>query len=84
MTVSIRPYAAQDWPQLWGILNATFARGETYAFPTDWSESETVRISLSICRMTFATRFSLWIRPARRSTTKKIAIPTSGTNWPLM
>ena len=41
MTVSIRPYAAQDWPQLWGILNATFARGETYAFPTDWSEGET-------------------------------------------
>ena len=41
MTVSIRPYAAQDWPQLWGILNATFARGETYAFPTDWSEEET-------------------------------------------
>jgi len=45
----------------------------------EWSESETDRISLSICRMTFATRFSLWIRPARRSTTKKIAIPTSGT-----
>ena len=41
MTVSVRLYEERDWPQLWPILGATFSKGDTYAFPTDWTEGET-------------------------------------------
>lgn len=40
MTVSIRPFAASDWPALWPILHATFAKGDTYTYPSDASEAE--------------------------------------------
>jgi ribosomal protein S18 acetylase RimI-like enzyme len=36
---SIRPLQPDDWPALWAILRATFARGDTYAFAPDSTEA---------------------------------------------
>jgi GNAT superfamily N-acetyltransferase len=36
----IRHFEEQDWPQLWPILQATFASGDTYAFAPDSSEAD--------------------------------------------
>src|SRR5580692_3529310 len=40
LTVLIRSYRAEDWPQLWPILRTTIASGDTYAFPPDSTEEE--------------------------------------------
>jgi ribosomal protein S18 acetylase RimI-like enzyme len=40
MTVSIRPFRHDDWPHLWPILQATFAKGDTYTFAPDVTEAE--------------------------------------------
>ena len=40
MTVSIRPFRENDWPELWPILRATFAKGDTYAFAPDAAEAD--------------------------------------------
>lgn len=39
MSVQIRPITAADWPMLWPILQATFAKGDTYTFPEDVAEA---------------------------------------------
>jgi RimJ/RimL family protein N-acetyltransferase len=36
----IREYCGDDWPQVWPILQATFATGDTYTFAPDSSEAE--------------------------------------------
>ena len=35
----IRPYTADDWEDVWSILEPVFRAGETYAFPRDISAS---------------------------------------------
>lgn len=35
---TIRRFQAADWPQLWPILQSTFASGDTYAYAPDSSE----------------------------------------------
>ena len=35
----IRPYAPDDWPALWHLLEPVFRAGETYAFPTDLDQA---------------------------------------------
>ncbi len=37
---NIRLYQADDWPHVWRMLEPVFRAGETYAFPTDITESE--------------------------------------------
>ena len=36
---SIRPFADADWPELWAVLQPTFAAGDTYTYPVDISEA---------------------------------------------
>ena len=38
--VLIRRFDEQDWAQLWPLLQATFASGDTYAFAPDSSEAD--------------------------------------------
>jgi len=38
--LSIRPFRAPDWPEVWAMLHATFAAGETYSFAPDIGEAE--------------------------------------------
>lgn len=40
MSVSIRPYTPFDWPMLWPMLHATFAKGDTYTFPPGATEND--------------------------------------------
>jgi ribosomal protein S18 acetylase RimI-like enzyme len=40
MTISIRPFREDDWPELWPILRATFAKGDTYTFAPDAAEED--------------------------------------------
>ncbi len=49
----IRKYEKKDWPQLWLILKNVFHAGETYAVPTDISETEAKRIWIEIPLATF-------------------------------
>ena len=37
---SVRTYSPADWSQVWPILKATFASGDTYAFEPESTESE--------------------------------------------
>ncbi len=37
--MKIRPFQETDWPTLWPMLQATFAEGDTYAFPRDADEA---------------------------------------------
>ena len=37
---TVRAFQPADWPQLWPILQATFASGDTYAYAPDSSEQE--------------------------------------------
>jgi RimJ/RimL family protein N-acetyltransferase len=39
-SVRIRRFEPADWPQLWPLLQATFAAGDTYAYAPDSSEAE--------------------------------------------
>lgn len=42
--VRIAPMSDATWPQTWAILEPVFRSGETYAVPTDISESEARRL----------------------------------------
>jgi ribosomal protein S18 acetylase RimI-like enzyme len=37
---NIRSYQPEDWSQLWPLLHATFAAGDTYAFAPESTEAE--------------------------------------------
>ncbi|NLX19115.1 MAG: GNAT family N-acetyltransferase [Desulfobulbus sp.] len=49
----IRAYDPADWPQLWPVLEKTFARGDTYAFPVDWTAEETRHAWITVPLATF-------------------------------
>jgi ribosomal protein S18 acetylase RimI-like enzyme len=51
--VLIRPYTPADWPILWPVLETTFAQGDTYAFPTDWTAEETQKAWIAVPLATF-------------------------------
>ena len=36
--ISIRPLSESDWPQVWPILKAVAAAGDTFSYPTDLTE----------------------------------------------
>jgi GNAT superfamily N-acetyltransferase len=38
--VLIRPYQEADWPDVWPIVRAVVAAGDTYAYPADPTEDE--------------------------------------------
>lgn len=40
MSVLIRPYAPQDWDEVWSILEPVFRAGETYTFPRGISAAQ--------------------------------------------
>ena len=39
-TLTLRPYQPDDWPALWPLLQATFAKGDTYPYPPDITEAQ--------------------------------------------
>jgi ribosomal protein S18 acetylase RimI-like enzyme len=41
--MKIRPFAREDWPAVWAILEPIFRAGETYAVPRDVSEDDARR-----------------------------------------
>jgi ribosomal protein S18 acetylase RimI-like enzyme len=49
----IRPFAQQDWPEVWAILGPVFRAGETYAFPPDITEDDARRAWTDSPRSTF-------------------------------
>jgi RimJ/RimL family protein N-acetyltransferase len=51
--VSIRPFEASDWPSLWPILHAIFAKGDTYTYSPDSSEDEMFAAWTRIPRATY-------------------------------
>lgn len=53
MTASIRPFQESDWPSLWPVLRATFAKGDTYTFAPDATEAEILAAWIRIPAATF-------------------------------
>lgn len=53
MTASIRPFQESDWPSLWPVLRATFAKGDTYTFAPDAPEAEILAAWIRIPAATF-------------------------------
>lgn len=53
MTISIRPFRESDWPELWPILHATFAKGDTYTFAPDATETDILRAWAQLPAATF-------------------------------
>ena len=51
--VTIRLYDAQDWAQVWGVLEPVFRLGQTYAFPPDISETEAHKAWVEAPRNTY-------------------------------
>lgn len=39
-TITLRPYQPDDWVLLWPLLQATFAKGDTYPYPPDITEAQ--------------------------------------------
>lgn len=52
-TMDIRRLRPEDWPQVWPILQATFAAGDTYAFAPDSSEAEIHRAWVEVPLATY-------------------------------
>jgi len=44
----IRSFTGSDWPEVWAILHETFARGDTYSFAPDSSESDIHRAWIDV------------------------------------
>jgi ribosomal protein S18 acetylase RimI-like enzyme len=40
LAVNIRKAAADDWPQIWAMLEPVLREAEVYALPQDWHEGE--------------------------------------------
>lgn len=49
----IRRFEAADWPALWPLLRATFAAGDTYAYPPDSPEGEARHAWIAVPAATF-------------------------------
>jgi len=56
MTIEIRRFTEDDWPDVWAVLRDTFAKGDTYAFAPDISESEAHRVWVGAPASTFVAR----------------------------
>ncbi|SES04968.1 Ribosomal protein S18 acetylase RimI [Tranquillimonas rosea] len=53
MTLTVRPAIAADRPALWAMLEPVIRAGETYAYPTDWSEEAAMAHWLSPAHSVF-------------------------------
>jgi ribosomal protein S18 acetylase RimI-like enzyme len=51
--LTLRPFEPSDWPEVWAILRATFASGDTYAFAPDSTEEEIRRAWTEVPRATY-------------------------------
>jgi L-amino acid N-acyltransferase YncA len=51
--ICIRLYDAQDWAQVWGVLEPVFRLGQTYAFPPEISEGEAHKAWVEAPRNTY-------------------------------
>ena len=56
MSYAIREFRDADWPEVWELLRATFAAGDTYTFAPDSSEAEIRKIWIDAPAATFVTR----------------------------
>lgn len=54
--MDIRPFREEDWPEVWRLLQATFAAGDTYTFAPDSSEAEIRKAWLEMPLATFVAR----------------------------
>lgn len=54
--MDIRPFREEDWPEMWRLLQATFAAGDTYTFPPDSSEADIRRAWVELPLATFVAR----------------------------
>ena len=54
--MDIRPFRDEDWPEMWRLLQATFAAGDTYTFPPDSSEADIRRAWVELPLATFVAR----------------------------
>jgi ribosomal protein S18 acetylase RimI-like enzyme len=50
---AIREYAESDWPEVWPILQSTFATGDTYTFAPTSEEAEVRRAWIEVPAATF-------------------------------
>jgi ribosomal protein S18 acetylase RimI-like enzyme len=50
---AIREFRDADWAQVWPLLRATFATGDTYTFPPDLSEADARKAWVEIPAATF-------------------------------
>lgn len=51
--IRIRPFAEEDWPNIWQIIEPVFRAGETYAFAPDITEEEAYKVWVEIPSATF-------------------------------
>lgn len=51
--LTTRPFADEDWPQVWALLEPTFRAGDTYTFAPDISEAEARHAWLALPEATF-------------------------------
>jgi ribosomal protein S18 acetylase RimI-like enzyme len=56
VSLSVREFRDADWPEVWEVLRATFAAGDTYAFAPDSSESEIRKVWIDAPAATFVAR----------------------------
>jgi ribosomal protein S18 acetylase RimI-like enzyme len=53
---TIREFRDADWPEVWEVLRATFAAGDTYAFAPDSSEADIRKAWIDVPAATFVVR----------------------------
>jgi RimJ/RimL family protein N-acetyltransferase len=56
MAAAIREFGDADWPEVWELLRATFAAGDTYTFAPDSTEDEIRRAWIDLPAATFVAR----------------------------
>ena len=56
MSPTIREFRDADWPDVWEVLRATFAAGDTYTFAPDSPEDEIRRAWIDAPAATFVAR----------------------------
>ena len=54
--MDIRPIRDEDWPEVWSLLRATFAAGDTYTFAPDSSEADIRKAWVEIPLATLVAR----------------------------
>jgi ribosomal protein S18 acetylase RimI-like enzyme len=55
---AIREFRDADWPEVWELLRATFAAGDTYTFAPDSTEDEIRKAWIDLPAATFVARDS--------------------------